>query len=235
MVWKIVYTFEMTALPERQILLVAGLLTFAAGCFADTITIASSASETMNNSGQATIAVQNLDPLWAPAIGGSAWVSYENSGNPNGASFVSPPNGTSVLFTDTFDIAGTPLSGILDVLADDSASVTLNGVLLMPLAPTAGNTYTVCSNYPIGCLAQTGATINLASALLPGINTLSFDVVQENAVAFGLDYAGDINYSPAVVAAPEPATFALIGLPLLAMFFWRKPARSQKTFHSLIH
>jgi hypothetical protein len=214
----------MQKFSARPLLLSAGWLALSAFCFGDTVTVASSAGETMNSSGMPTLAVNPVDPLWAPALAGSSWVSYVNSGNPAMPNFVSPPNGTSVIFTDTFDINGTPSSGTLNVFADDSASVTLNGILLMPLASASGNTYKVCSDSPIGCLSNTGAIVNLTSALLPGINTLSFDVVQEAGVAYGLDYAGTINYSmPAVITAtPEPATFALLGLPLAALFAWRR-------------
>ncbi len=205
-----------------RFLLLGGLSVASTVCFADTITLASSAIETSNDSADPTIAVTPVDPNWAPAFAGSSWVSNVNSGNPAGPAFVSPPNGTSVIFTDTFTIDGTPTAGTLDVLADDTASVTLNGVLLMPMAATSGNTYTLCSDFSIGCLAQTGASINLSSALQPGVNTLSFDVMQDAGVAFGLDYAGSVNYTPAMIATPEPGTFGLLGIPLLALLSRRK-------------
>jgi hypothetical protein len=177
------------------------------------MTLASSAGETLNNSGNSTINITNPDPLWKTAFTGSSWVSYTNSGNPAGTGFVSPPNGTSVIFSDTFTVSGTPTAGLLYVMADDSASVTLNGTLLMPLAPSAGNTYKVCSDFPIGCLPGTIGTIYLDPGLVSGVNTLDFDVVQSAGVAYGLDYLGMIDYTPNT-AAPEPATLALIGLPL---------------------
>ncbi len=158
------------------------------------------------------------NPGWANPLSGSSWVSYVQSGDPNASGYTSPANGTVVAFTDTFTINGTPLNGLLKVLADDSAAVILNGVTLMPEASQSGNRYATCSDFAIGCLVSTEGNIDLTSALRSGLNTLTFDVAQRAGVSFGVDYAATINYSD----APEPATFGLLGLALVGLSFKRR-------------
>jgi hypothetical protein len=201
----------------RRALLICTLSTVAGSAFGATVTLNSSAVETTNSSASAT---QNIDPnpLWAAAINGSSWVSNTQSGNPTDPGYVSPVNGTDVVFFDTFTINGTPTSGSVQVLADDTAAVFLNGTNLMPLATTVNNTYHVCSDFTVGCTAATMATITFPSSMLhSGVNILSFSVVQFAQVSFGLDYSGTVNYTPSATPTPEPATFALLGLPLVAL------------------
>ena len=201
----------------RQALLICTLSTAAGSAFGATVTLNSSAAETINSSASAT---QNIDPNpeWAAAISGSSWVSNTQSGSPTDPGYVSPVNGTDVVFFDTFTINGTPTSGSVQVMADDTAAVFLNGTNLMPLASTVNNTYHVCSDFTVGCSAATMATITFPSSMLhSGANTLSFSVVQFAQVSFGLDYSGTVNYTPSATATPEPATFALLGLPLITL------------------
>jgi hypothetical protein len=192
------------------------LSTLAVSGFGATISLNSSASETTNNSGAPTLNI-DTNPAWAAAMNGSSWVSNVQSGNPADAGYVSPPNGTDVLFTDTFTINGTPTSGSVQVRADDTAAVFLNGVNIMPFATTVNNTYYRCSDYPVGCSAANTAVISLTAQLKSGVNVLTFSVEQLHEVSYGLDYSGTVTYTPAVTATPEPATFALLGLPLLAL------------------
>jgi 6-phosphogluconolactonase (cycloisomerase 2 family) len=77
-------------------------------------------------------------------------------------------------------------------MADDSTNVVLNGVQLMAEATRSGNHYRTCSDFPIGCLATTRATIHLNS-LPAGINTLSFTAAQRAGGSFGLDFAGQVS------------------------------------------
>ena len=199
----------------RNSFLLCGLA--ASSCFATTINLASSASETTNNSGKATV---NVSPnaAWGAAFTNSSWISYTQSGNPNDCKYVQVPNGTSVVFSDTFQVAGTPTSGSVMVMADDTTSVTLNGTLLMNIAPSANNTYSTCSSYAVGCTSATSATIDLSKYLKSGSNTLSFNVLQVAGGSFGLDYAGVVTSS----ATPEPGTLALFGLPLALLGMLRK-------------
>jgi len=60
-------------------------------------------------------------------------------------------------------------------------------------------------------------TISLTAQLHSGVNVLSFSVEQLYKVSFGLDYSGAVIYIPCTTATPEPSTFALLGLPLMAL------------------
>src|ERR1700682_4671702 len=194
----------------RTVGLCAILLSIAA--HAATITFSSVGTATdpnqTNSTGMNTIPIAK-HPAWANPLPGSQWVSYGITGDPNAPGYFVVPDGTIVTFTQTFFLAGTPLIGSVGVMADDSTSVILNGMVLMAEAPQAGNTYLTCSDFPIGCLSPT--TVDLTSALHSGSNTLQFQVAQRHMVAFGLDYSGSAS---AMTSTPEPTTLALFGFGL---------------------
>ena len=206
-------------------LILSGLSVLASASYGSTLYLASSASETANNSGSATVAI-SPNPQWSPAFNGTSWVSYSQSGNPYQAGYVVPANGTEVTFTDTFNIQGTPTLASLIVMADDTTSVSVNGLTVVPMAPTSGNTYKTCSDFTIGCSAATAAGLNILSDLHTGSNTLSFTVEQIAGWSFGLDYSATIvSSNPAVAASsatPEPGTLALLSLPLIALSLIRR-------------
>lgn len=190
-------------------------LSLAAKINADTIPLASIGTATdsgQSNSSGNTIAVAP-NPNWAAPLAGSSWVSFGLTGDPSTPGFFVVPNGTIVSFFDVFNISGTPYGGTIKVMADDSASVILNGVTLVTEASMTGNTYATCSDFGIGCLVP--VTINLpTSALHAGSNTLEFDVAQHMGSSFGLDYSG---YVTDTVSTPEPPSVVLLGFSLLVM------------------
>ena len=187
---------------------------------------AADANESNNGLGEGTpTIVIPPHPQWAPALSGSAWVSYGptpdpggqgyfQTGNPAAFGFVPPANGSVVSFVDSFLL---PLSapfgytGTLTVMADDTTAVYLNGALVMSEATSIGNTYRVCSDFPVGCLEITRATLDISEFLQGGTNTLRFDVAQRANGSFGLDYEGS------AAAVPEPGTMLLLGSGLIGV------------------
>ena len=148
------------------------------------------------------------DPRWFGPLPGSSWVSFGNTGA-QGPGFFQVTNGTIVTFTQQFVLPAAVISGSITVLADDSTSVSLNGTLLVAEAPTSSNTYTGCSDTPIGCREATKLTLDLPTGLLvAGLNTLTFSVAQRGLGPFGLNYFGE-------VLVPEPSTLLLLGASLL--------------------
>lgn len=197
---------------QAAVLIICGFC-FVTAAKADTITLASlgtaaDAGETNSNGATITIAPNSL---WASALPGSSWVSFASTGSTSTPGFIVVPNGTVVTFSDVFNLPGTPSGGSLSLMADDSASVYLNGTLFMSAASSTGNSYAVCSDFGIGCLVAT--TINLpASDLKEGSNTLEFMVAQENGSSFGLDYSGSVTDPATSVPEPGMALLMMLGL-----------------------
>jgi hypothetical protein len=164
-----------------------------------------------NSTGMNTIPIAK-HPGWANALPDSQWVSYRITGDTSAPGFYEVPNGTIVVFTQTFFITGPQLTGFINVMADDSTSVILNGMVLMTEASQTGNTYLTCSDFPIGCLSPT--SVDLTPALHSGLNTLQFEVAQRHMAAFGLDYSGSAS---TLAPTPEPSTVALFGFGMASL------------------
>jgi hypothetical protein len=181
--------------------------------------VGTAADAGQTNSNGATVTI-SPNSAWAAALPGSSWVSYAATGNSSAAGYVQVPNGTVVNFSDTFTLASPASSGTVTVMADDSATVLLNGLVLLG-ETTVNNTYKVCSDFGIGCLQPT--IIDLPVSLLSsGSNTLEFQVAQHNGSSFGLDYLASITEP---TSTPESASGLLLvlGLGALALLgFFRK-------------
>jgi hypothetical protein len=145
------------------------------------------------------------------ALGTSSWVSYAQTG-PESSPFVSTPNG-NYFFQTTFDIGATTTpgdaSGYLDVEADDTVIVFLNGIQLNTPSPSGSDPslFPHCLNGTPNCLA--GTYISLNGDFVSGVNTLTFQVLQGNDADFGVDFAG------AVSNVPEPSSLFLLGTGLI--------------------
>jgi hypothetical protein len=191
------------------------ILILASGCCvmaakADNTTLASSATTTTNNSGSATQDIVG-NSAWAGPLAGSSWISYADTGNTSDPGFVVVPNGTAVTFSQTFNLSGTVTSATLNVLADDTTSVWINGTEIA--SANLGGSYPTCSSLPIGCLTGTEGIFNTAQLspyLVDGANTISFIVYQEAGSSYGLDYSG-------AIATPEPGSLMMLGSGLFGL------------------
>jgi PEP-CTERM motif-containing protein len=202
------------------VLALSGALTLAAK--ADTQTLDSSAATTNNsvalgltNAGATQAIVGNA--AWAAPLAGSSWISFTTTGDTSNSNFYAVPNGTAVTFEQQFTLNGVITSAFLDVMADDTTSVVINGNTLY--APHLNGSYPTCSSIEIGCLTSTEGVFNTAQ-LLPylnsnGVNTLDFTVYQKAGSSFGLDYAGAITTTnDRKVNTPEPGTMLMLGVGL---------------------
>lgn len=139
-------------------------------------------------------------PSWAPALGGTERISIAQTGWPL---LTWLPNGTVVSFSEAFSLASMPSAAMVTWAADDSASVWLNGSLVAPEAPAAGNGYSVCSDFAPTCTSHT--TADILPWLLVGSNVIRFDVAH---YAVGLAWLDD-----PPLPTPEPGTW-ITGLVL---------------------
>jgi hypothetical protein len=146
-------------------------------------------------------------PFWADSFAGSAWVSYDITGDPSDPRYSEVTNETIITFMDRFFLPTAAANGYLRVMADDSTAVILNGVELASLATSPGTT--ACADVGIGCRADTAGFVDLTAALIAGWNTLEFRVAQQGSGAFGLDYAGSIT-TLGISSIPEPSSALLL-------------------------
>lgn len=209
------------------VVLIAGM-----PALAGTVDIFSGPGLGSNNQNVANTGIP-ASPAWAPPPAGAEWISYGDTGcndfvaltgrctpgpaNPAGTSVNSTP---TAIFYQTFTVTDTFDSGYVDVWADDTASVWLDtgainsgdgsgGTLEWMANGTLGNN---CADAPIGCIA--GMDASIALGLNAGTYTLVIDAYQlVGGSPFGVMYAGTLSNT----TAPEPATFMLMGLGLVAL------------------
>ena len=142
---------------------------------------------------------------WAEPTGASTWVSNNPDNSPDGGHV--EPTGSYDYYSTFTDLTPGTSSGTITVLADDTASVYLNGVLIAAAASPATNG--TCDSGTPNCTVP--AVYDLTN-FVDGTNVLSFSVLQEHGSAEGLDFSGTVNTS----VTPEPNSLLLMATGLFA-------------------
>jgi hypothetical protein len=225
-------------------ILPALLLGLASVAYADNITLNSAGSATGPytngtlqymgtaplNSGYATTLVAPTSPttastssssydvasagVWTAAMTGTSWVSNNPNAGPHG-SYVDP-NGF-YYYETTFSAVGgtTPYDGSISVMADDTAEVLINGVVVVPFGSIGADNH--CSVGTPNCTVVD--TVSLTGiTLLAGANTLEIINAQTGLSAAGVDFSANLTQTP------EPSSLLLMGSGLLGLalvVFWR--------------
>jgi hypothetical protein len=152
----------------------------------------------------------NPGSTWASALSDSTWVGEAPTAGAGGS--VNPAYGYYE-FTSTFAATAGTYNGTLNVMADDTVEVLLDGQLLVPFGALGSDGH--CADSAPGCLASTEESVILSDVSLGATNTLEFIVEQAGSVhgSAGSDPSG-VDFNSTLTATPEPSSLFLLGTGL---------------------
>lgn len=198
------------------VLLVFALMALPAS--ATTIVEVNSGSEGVNEwitvpsmAGNQPVVVVTPHPAWdASLLPDTQWVSYTNSGY-NGQVLPNTTVGGMPTFTYyvQFYLPYEVNSGTVTLGADDTADLWLNGVQIYAANPVQDN---ACADGPVACEPGEFITLNIAGMAM-GWNYIHSNVFQIAGGPTSVTLEATVESSP----VPEPTTFALMGIGLLAL------------------
>jgi len=167
-----------------------------------------SALSTTPTSGTGTSYLLDPSTVWIAPIAGSTYVGYSPTAGPVGT--VNPAFGYYT-FNTTFSATGL-YGGTISILADDTTSVYLDGVLIVPFGALGGNSH--CADNTPTCTVL--STFNIGTTSLTGTNTLTFVVQQAGSgPAGGTGDPSGLDFHATLTSVPEPSTLLMLGTGLM--------------------